>query len=471
MSTFPPRPPTGAASPRASPARQRLLLLVPIVGGTCLLLTAVVLILILLVRGSIFGEEEPHPGMPLEVTKLSPTPPAADIPASPAPALSCETIISSDDTLVAVPLPISLTVGSEAFRVVAMVPEEQRWTYPANQSGSAVWVCGTVVNYVLELEPTPENETLVSSLKPGDSVSLRLSNGTELLFRFADRQEVAANEASVLAQDRPRSTLIVATDDGSWQIARADYVAETEATQSPSGTLAELNDSVRVGDAQVTVTRWHIKRDRPDYQPETMAYLVEFSVENVGTEPLDAEIFAMQLQDSAGNWYLLSPSASAAGENGPLGGEIAPGTRRQGTAGYIVPEMLAGPTLVWTFTPEPRAGLYASVGIPYEAPAQPSSASQIEAAVTDAFLSIDGATVVVEGEMRNTGDEAFTVALNSVSLTSSAGISELRMAAPPLPWTIAPGQTQVIELQYARPDASAALLTLLGYTFEIQGLK
>jgi hypothetical protein len=45
------------------------------------------------------------------------------------------------------------------------------------------------------------------------------------------------------------------------------------------------------------------------------------------------------------------------------------------------------------------------------------------------------------------------------------------MAAPPLPWTIAPGQNQVIELQYVRPDASAALLTLLGYTFEIQGLR
>jgi hypothetical protein len=202
-----------------------------------------------------------------------------------------------------------------------------------------------------------------------------------------------------------------------------------------------------------------------------MAYLVEFSVENAGTEPLDADSFTMQLQDGAGNWYLVSPSASGAGENGPLGGKITPGARGLGTAGYVVPEMLAGPVLVWTFTPDPRAGLYASVGIPYETPTEPSVANQIEAVITDAFLSVDGGTVVIEGEMRNTGDEAFTVALNSVSLTSSAGIGELRMAAPPLPWTIAPGQTQVIELQYARPDASAALLTLLGYTFEIQGLK
>jgi len=33
-----------------------------------------------------------------------------------------------------------------------------------------------------------------------------------------------------------------------------------------------------------------------------------------------------------------------------------------------------------------------------------------------------------------------------------------------------PGQTQIVELQFARPSASAALLTILGYSFEIQGM-
>ncbi len=90
--------------------------------------------------------------------------------------------------------------------------------------------------------------------------------------------------------------------------------------------------------------------------------------------------------------------------------------------------------------------------------------------ITDAFLSQDGSTLIIEGEVRNTGGEPLTVGVGDVSLTSSAGMSDLRMAAPPLPWTIEPGQTQVIELQYAKPDASATLLSLLGYSFEIQGL-
>jgi hypothetical protein len=113
----------------------------------------------------------------------------------------------------------------------------------------------------------------------------------------------------------------------------------------------------------------------------------------------------------------------------------------------------------------------ASVGLPYQAEVkEPTVAAQAEVNITDAFLSQDGGTLIIEGKVQNTGGEPLTVGVGDVSLTSSAGMSDLRMAAPPLPWTIEPNQTQVIELQYAKPDASAALLSLLGYSFEIRGL-
>jgi hypothetical protein len=91
-------------------------------------------------------------------------------------------------------------------------------------------------------------------------------------------------------------------------------------------------------------------------------------------------------------------------------------------------------------------------------------------AVTDAFLSPDGDLLILEGEVQNVGGQSLDVRLSDISLSSSAGVSELRLAAPPLPWTVEPGQTQVIELQYAKPQASAALLSLLGFSFEINGL-
>jgi hypothetical protein len=90
--------------------------------------------------------------------------------------------------------------------------------------------------------------------------------------------------------------------------------------------------------------------------------------------------------------------------------------------------------------------------------------------VSDAFLNSAGDALIIEGQVENVGTGPVTVELDDISLTSSAGMGELRMAAPQLPWTIEPGQTQVIELQYKRPDASTVLLMLLGYSFEVRGL-
>jgi hypothetical protein len=464
MSEPAPTPATGRAS-RTGLSRRGCLVIAPVAGGVLLLLVALALIVFLGLRSVLFREES-NPGMPLVVTKLPP--PTATSPLLP---LSCETIISSGDVQMAVPLPISLTVGSEPFPVVAIVSEEEGWTYPSGYPGAAAWICGTVVNYVVGLEPIPENEGLLSGLRPGDEIKMHLSNGVDLVFRFVEQREVAANEASVFEQMRPRLTLILEREDGTWQIAVADYVAETEPVEPPSGTLAQLGQPVRAGDAQVTAIRGYAESSGPDLLPGTMYYLLEFSVENVGAVALDATAFNMQLQDGVGNQYLFSPAASAAGEHGPLSGEIAPGAIVQGTAGYLVPEALAGPTLIWTFSSGPGSELRASVSIPYEAGAEPTSVAQAEVTITDAFLSGDGDVLIVEGEVQNIGGEPLTVELSDVSLTSSAGMSDLRMAAPPLPWTVQPGQTQVIELQYTKPDAPAALLTLLGYSFEIQGLR
>ena len=311
--------PATGGSPQSDLPRRGWLLLAVGVGAVLVGLAALALVVLLGLRGVLFRGEA-NTGMPLKVVKLTP---AYSI--SPLPPPSCETIISSGDVQVAVSIPISLTVGSRPFPVVAVVPEEGAWTYPAAQSGAATWICGTVVNYVVGLEPIPQNEALLAGLRPGDEIKMRLSSGAVLFFRFVEQREVVANEAGVFEQGRPRLTLIVERGADSWQVATSDYVAETEPVQPPVGALVQPGQPVRVGDAQVMVTRGYVERSGPDLLPETMYYLVEFSVENMGSVPLDGTAFNMQLQDGVGNGYLLSPAASATGEHGPLGGEIAPG--------------------------------------------------------------------------------------------------------------------------------------------------
>jgi hypothetical protein len=228
---------------------------------------------------------------------------------------------------------------------------------------------------------------------------------------------------------------------------------------------------VRVGDAQVTVLDGYALSSAPDLPAGTMYYLVEFSVENVGATPLNADLFTMQLHDGLDNQYLLSSVASAFGDSGLLAGELAPGGVATGSAGYRVPEALAGPTLVWTFSPSPGSEVWASVGIPYAGGTEPAEPARAEVTITDALIGRDERILLIEGEVRNTGGSTLTVDRRDIALSSSAGMGELLADTPELPWTIEPGETRVIELQFERPDAASVLLTLLGYSFEISGLE
>jgi hypothetical protein len=441
-------------------------MIVSIIGGTLLLFIALALILFLGLQSLFSQEKEANPGIPLEIVKLTPT---TTTTVSPLPPPTCETIISSGDVEVAVSLPVSLTVGGEPFPVAAIVPGEGGWAYPTDQAGVAVWLCGTVINYVLALEPLPANEALLAALQPGDDIKLQLSNGVTLSFRFDERREAAAGDTVALEQKRPRLTLILERD-GAWQIAQANYASESDPIEPPStDTLAYPGQAVRVGDARVIVIKGHVERSGSSLQPGTMYYLVEFSVENVGAAALDAGSFTMQLMDSLENSYLLALEASAAGEHGPLSGLIDPGATVQGTAGYLVPDPLAGPSLLWTFAPQPGSETRATVSIPYETEVETVPPAHAEVTL-DPNSFLDGDILVIMGEIRNTGGQPLTVELGDISLSSSAGLSDLQVAIPQLPWTIQPGQLQVIELRYRKPDASAVLLELLGYSFEIGGL-
>ncbi|MCX7683374.1 MAG: DUF4352 domain-containing protein [Anaerolineae bacterium] len=453
--------------------RNACLVVLPLAGGISLLLLAAALLLFLGLRPLLVKEKETVlPGAPLEIVKLTPTP-MTTVTASPLPVppVSCEVIISNGTVQVAASPPVSITAGGRSLRVATFNPDAG-WSYPAGYTGVAAWACGTVVNYVIILEGNAENEALLSGLRPGDEIGMRLSSGTTLLFRFIERRETTAGDPRALEQVRPRVTLIM-EKEGRWQVATADYVSEVEGAQPQAGIPAQPGQPVRIGEVQVTLLKGYPLQRQGDLPPGTMYYLIEFSLQNIGAASLDADTFNMQLQDSVGNVYLPSPQAAALGENGPLAGAIAPGTTVQGTVGYLVPETMAGPTLSWIFAPGPAAETWASVNIPYQPALTPSAPAQAEVTLNEdsTFLSSGGSLLVIGGEIRNVGGEPLTVEVDDIKLTSSAGIGELRSAAPPLPWVIEPGQSQIIELQYETPDAPTALLTLLGYSFEIRGLK
>jgi hypothetical protein len=372
------------------------------------------------------------------------------------------------DVQVSLPPPVSLEAEDRSFSVLITAQEGGVTDIvPPTEPGVVAWVDGTIVNYVMLLSPSEQNLAWFQSLQAGDSIQLRLSNGTRLTFRVRERQEASPDEVNSFMQSYPGLTLFLPREEEPWLVLTSDFQSAIEVTPPAGEESSSVGETVQVGDAQVTVLESGILSGE-EPQPGTMLYVVEFSLVNTGEEPLVPANFLMQLMDSLENRYLLSASASQAGQYGPLTQPVAPGEEVNVSAGYVVPNTLSGPNLVWIFSPQAGSELRARFAIPYRPEERELSFPEVD--IFDAFLGEEGEKLHILAEIYNAGDEALTVTEDDISFSSSAGPLELENTAPPLPWTIAGGDAREVELVFPVPDASEAVVTLLGYTFEIAGL-
>jgi hypothetical protein len=451
-----PEPPVPGNRPRG---KLSPITIVAAAAGAIVLLVLAVLFFVLVVRPMLFPTRSA--GIPLEVVRVSPS--TSPLPYPPPP------LVEVGDSQVALPVPVTLEVGGESFSVQPSDPDEATWTSPSLPSTSAVWVYGTVVNYVLGLEATAENQGLIEAVRSGDSVRLRLSSGVQLTFRVTGQETVRPDDPSIFLQSRPGLTLVLLGDEDAERLALfSDFDRAEEPTSEPGRPAAGVGQPVQVGAVQVTLSEGHAERGGGGVPAGMMVYLVEFSLQNTGQSPLDPEALVMELVDGVGNRYQPSLSASQRGRFGPLQQDVVQGGSANGTVGYLVPEGLTGPTLTWVFAPQSTSELRARFAIPYVSP--PVVDVLPEVTVREAFLGEDGEILHVVARIRNVGSSDLTATAADVSLSSSAGPGELRIAAPPFPWTVAAGQSREVELQFARPEASSSVVTILGYTFEISGL-
>jgi len=452
------KPPAKAEKPTL-PKRLRkieLRTLLPIAAGILLVVALIALILAMAIRSLVAPEQSA--GIPLEVTRVF-------VSSLPTPSSPPVAEVGGDQ--MSLPVPILLEAGGDSFSVQPSPPGQENPFAIPPRPGTVTWAYGTVINYVLGTEPSSENREMLEGLGQGDPVLLHLSNGTRLTFRVADIQETSPDDPAIFSQSHTGLTIVLPDGEEQWLVVTADFEAAMEPTPVPGGTTVGVGQAVQVGDARITVTEGHVERVE-SLPPGTMAYLVEFSVANTGSTPLNADGFLMELVDGTGNRYLLSPAASSAGRFGPPSGLIQPGQERSGSAGYVVPTTLAGPALTWVFGPEPGSEVRAYISIPYTPETATPSAPEVD--VLQAFLGEGGDVLHIVAEIHNAGGSDLRVTSLDISLSSSAGPGELQVAAPPFPWTIGAGATREVELQFARPEASACIITILGYTFEISGL-
>jgi hypothetical protein len=394
------------------------------------------------------------------------------VPASQAP----PPIISGGGASVPLTLtaPSLLEIKGRKFEVIPVEVVKGAWPYQHRtlRTDKAVWVYGTLINYVIGLEANSDNTTLLQSLTETDPIKMTTFSGKASSFRYSGRQWVTVDKTDVFRQIRPGMTLVLLGEKGdSRLLVSATYVAADEV--APAGeSAARVGTLVDVSGARVTALGGKLVNNVVGLPAGSAYYLVDFSVTGSGSGVLDASLFQMALLDASGKRYALSIPASQAGSYGPPGGQLLPGTTLTATAGFVVPESLPGASVIWTFTPRADgsspARFQLSVAGPPPTP-EPRALAVVQ--LTGARYSNDATEVIVSGGIGNTSKQAITVSLSDINLQSGVTLVAVKSTEPALPWTLQPGQNLAFTINFARPPAGTAIFRLMQSSFELSGLQ
>jgi hypothetical protein len=198
--------------------------------------------------------------------------------------------------------------------------------------------------------------------------------------------------------------------------------------------------------------------------------MIDYQVQNVGTQPVNADSLEMVLADDLGNLYALNPTASRLGNNPPLSGSIMPGQAQLATAGYQIPATLSSATLRWQVSIQPSGGQI-QVNISFQGQIAPEQ-QQFSIQLQEALVSPEGSSLIISGQITNLGDQPLTIDVTDVSLSSTSGTVFLMLSTnPAFTWSVPPGQTLLFIVTFQRPLAADAIFTVLNQSFQITGLQ
>lgn len=370
--------------------------------------------------------------------------------------------------------PTTLAIGAQTFGVrPEPVAADGTWAPELADNQTTAWVYGTLINYVLGLADSDENQALLEGLAAGSEIVLTLRDGTQHTFAVTSREFVPTNRSDLFAQNLPGITLVLLGARGDERLlVRGDYVVDTTAgseTPGTAGNLVELGETAQLDNLRLTVTGATSLYDRPEAPAGFIFYLVDVQLENVGTEPVELSQLRFVLRDDLGNQYALNPQGGNLGNNPPPSGTLAPGESRLTSLAYQLPSGLTSPSVNLLISREGGAG-QVQVTLPF-AGAGAEAAGSASVAVQDAQVSDDGTTITLLGQVTNNGSQPLLVNETDVSLSANGTVHLILATNPAFPWVVPPGQTAPFTLSFQRPAGPEAVFTLLSRPFQLSGLR
>lgn len=374
-------------------------------------------------------------------------------------------ILSETDTItMSLDIPTSVKLQGQTFVVYPQVVQQGGAFTPSDGGDTAVWLYGTIVNYVLLFNDNERTRPLMEQIAPGDGIMLRTQSGKEIPFTFASRETIAAGNLDVYKQTSPAVTFILAGRNGNDRLIVTGHYDLDAESQSTEQSIAELGEPVQLEDLQMTATG--AVYQLADASTGFANYLVDYQVQNMSLTAVDTSQLSYLLIDDFGNRYAYNAAVSQQGNNRPLSGYLNANENKTATAGFQIPIGLASERLRFVIT---QGAAQILISIPFQSGASAEGASITLLAAT---VSPDLTTLALTGQVTNLGDQALLITESDVSLTTNDGtVYWLLSTNPPFPWTIGPGQTIPYTVSFQLPATEPATFTILNQLFQLTALR
>jgi hypothetical protein len=377
----------------------------------------------------------------------------------------------SDSATISVTLdsPVTLSLPGQQFNVqTQLIGADGTWTPATDDPETAVWVYGSIVNYVLGVPDSDENRTLLEALAPGDEMTLATRGGTRFTFSFNSRTTELVTNRDVFAQTTPGITLVLLGSEGNERLVVNGRYVVSEANNQADNVVG-LGETAQLENIQLTVNSTTYIADRAEIPPGFALFVVDYQIQNVGLTAIDSGILQLGLVDNLGNQYVLSPLATQLGNFPTLVGFLNANQVTQASAGYQIPLGLESDTLSWVVT-NSDSGAQAYVTLPFTGGAAAAAGSNITLARVD--VSTDLTSLILGGQVTNLGTQPIVITESDVFLQTQDGSIYLLLSTnPPFPWTVPPGQTLQFFLTYQLPPSETAVFSVLNQGFQLSGLR
>ncbi len=376
-------------------------------------------------------------------------------------------------TSVPAAVPTELTIGSTVYKIEALgLDAQNNWqNYDPAKKKTGYWASGTMVNYVIGLPTSEDNKAIFNSLKTDDLLFLTTGVGN-LRYRVSEISSIKEDDLSRLRDETsPHVTLVLLGEGGAERrVIIANYTDESVANE-----LTAIGVPINLGDVRVMATG---QRLLPGAQVGLAAgknyYQVNLQITNLVTRVVDGGQFFTELADGVGGKYALSETGSGAAgapgwAKGALQAKGQAGDTMTVTAGFEVPDTMAGPNLTWLFAVDNKAPEIAKVAIPYkplvvQPTVVPTGAPRADVKIVNANISPEGNELRIVGEITNLTTEPLIVSLADIKLDTASGQPiALNQSIPPLSpaWTISPGAALTFQLNFVRPPGGTEVILTL----------